>query len=130
MDNNQLIYNLKLLFIMLVGFGVMVGLIRISSLPKIFARILIGSFLIGILFSVGREYWHQLTAPWQWLILMLLMPLFLVILLRVILGANLFRHVLGSFIYDMLKQGFLLFFRLVSNLAKAPFDILRWFWKR
>lgn len=130
MDSNQLTYNLKLLFIMLIGFGVMVGLIRISSLPRIFARLLIGSFLIGILFSIGREYWQQLAGPWQWLILMLVLPLFLIILLRVILGAKLFRHVLGSFIYDMLKHGFLLFFRLISNFATAPLEILRWFWRK
>jgi len=115
---------------MLVGFGVILGLIRVSRLPKILARILILPIILGMLYAAGRQWWGQLPALQQQLVLIVLLPVALVILLRLVMGAELFREVLGNFIYDLLKNGFILLFNLTVGLFSLPIRLIRLLWRR
>ncbi|MHB9074220.1 MAG: hypothetical protein ACYC6G_11925 [Desulfobaccales bacterium] len=98
----------KLLLLILTGLGVMLGIIRISRVPKIFARILFIPLIIGIIYSAGIDFWRQLPVAYQIITLIVLLPIFLIVLLRIVLGADLFREVLGNLIYDLLKGSCLL----------------------
>ncbi|MBW2135840.1 MAG: hypothetical protein JRG72_11560 [Deltaproteobacteria bacterium] len=130
MEQTELITAIKQLLIMLVGFGVILGLIRVSRLPKILARILILPIILGMLYAAGHQWWVQLPAVQQQLVLIVLLPVALVILLRLVLGAELFREVLGNFIYDLLKNGFILLFNLTVGLFSLPIRLIRLLWRR
>jgi len=115
---------------MLMGFGVMLGIIRISRVPKILARILLTPIILGILYSISLQYWHQMSQAQKTLALILFFPIVIVSLLRFILGAELFREVLSHFIYDVLKNGVFAVFWLLGGLLRLPQRFLRALWRR
>lgn len=62
MPHGDLRQSIKVLLLMLTGFGVMLGIIRLASVPLIPARILILPLLLGILWNMGRPWWGLLSS--------------------------------------------------------------------
>jgi len=130
MGASNLVESMRLLFLVIVGLGVMLGLIRIKALPKIFFRLLIVPIIIGVFYTLGLQHWQQLPSFYQQLALIILLPVGLAVTLRIILGADLFREILGNFLYDIFKNLFLALCRLLANLVTFPLRVFRYFMRR
>jgi hypothetical protein len=125
MPHGELSQSIKVLLIMLTGFGVMLGIVRLASVPLILARILILPLFLGILWSVGRQWWGLLSSGERALMFLVLFPVGMIALMRLILGKDLFRHILGNFIYDVLKWSFFQFWRIVGLIFYFPIWLIR-----
>jgi hypothetical protein len=125
MYHGELSQSIKVLLIMLTGFGVMLGIVRVASVPLILARILILPLFLGILWNVGRQWWNLLPPGERALVFLVLFPVGMIALMRLILGKDLFRHVLGNFIYDVLKWSFFQFWRIVGLVVNFPIWLIR-----
>lgn len=130
MEAASLSESLKVLFLVVIGLGVTVGLIKLNALPKIFFRLLIAPIVIGVLYTVGLQHWQQLPHFYQQAALIVLLPVALIVVLRVILGADLFREILGNFLYDLLKTLFLALWRLLAQLFMFPVKLIRYLLRR
>ena len=103
MYQSELSQLLKLLFIMLTGFGVMLGIVRIARVPLILARLFIFPVLLVILWNAGRQWWTMLPLGQRALVFLVLLPVGMMVIMRLVLGKELFNHILGNFLYDVLK---------------------------
>jgi len=130
MNSSELANSIKLLMLMLVSFGVMLGFIRLARLPQILVRILIIPMVLGILFAMGRQGWGELPPVQQAMALLVVLPIGLIILLRIALGKEIFKHVIGNLVYDLLKNGFFFFFRLIGAVFAMPVWFFRWLWAK
>jgi hypothetical protein len=121
----ELSQSIKVLLIMLTGFGVMLGIVRLASVPLILARILIFPLFLGILLTAGRQWWDLLPPAERAFMCLVLLPVGMIVFLRVILGKNLFTQILGHFIYDVLKWSFFKFWRIVEIIFYFPIWLIR-----
>jgi len=128
MNSSELYNSIKLLMLMLVSFGVILGFIRLARLPQILVRILIIPVVLGIIFAMGRQGWGQLPPLQQAMALLVVLPIGLIILLRMVLGKEIFKHVIGNLVYDLLKNGFFFFFRFIGAMFAMPVRFFRWLW--
>lgn len=110
---------------MLTGFGVMLGVVRIASVPMFLARILLLPLLLVTFWNVGRQWWNLLPPGERVLICIVLLPVGMIVLMRLVLGKDLFKHILGNFIYDALKWSFLKFWRIVQLIFYFPIWLIR-----
>ena len=116
----ELSQSIKVLLIMLTGFGVMLGIVRLASVPLILARILILPLFLGILLTTGRQWWDLLPPAERAFMCLVLLPVGMIVFLRLILGKTLFTQISGHFIYDVLKWSFFRFWRIVGNIFYFP----------
>jgi hypothetical protein len=125
MSYGELSQSVKVLLIMLTGFGVMLGLVRLASVPRMLARLLILPLFLGILWNAGRQWWRLSPPGERGLICLALFPVGLIVLMRLILGKDLFMQILGHFIYDALKWSFFQFWRIVGGVFYFPVWLIR-----
>jgi len=125
MDYGELSQSIKVLLIMLTGFGVMLGIVRVAKVPLILSRILILPLFLGILLNIGRQWWSLMSSGERALVCLVLMPVGMVVLMRLVLGKALFTEILGHFIYDVLKWCFFLFWRIVGSIFYFPIWLIR-----
>lgn len=125
MNYGELTHYIKLLLIMLTGFAVMLGIVRLASVPMILARIIILPIFLGILWNVGFHWWSLLPPGKRVFVFLVLFPVGMILIMRLILGRDLFRHILGNFIYDVLKWTFFQIWRLLALIFYFPIWLIR-----
>lgn len=108
--------DLKPLFLVLMAFGLMLGLLSRKKVFKAIGRMIFLPMLFWVLFNYINRFYNNLNTFPQVLFLVVFSILILVAILRLTLGKTVFTDVLGNFIYDLLKAFFLLPFRLMTKL--------------
>jgi hypothetical protein len=100
----------------LLGFGVMLGVVRPRTLGKFIAALIFGPILIAVALIAGRAVFASLSLAQQILLVVPASLIGLAVLLRIILPRDIWAGVVSAFIYDVLKYLFGLPARLVRWL--------------
>lgn len=109
---------MTLLFIMLIGFGLMLGIYSRQQAFRKLGRLLLLAALGSMFLSMGKNYFSQLP-PFQQLIFgIMALGAILFIGLRILAGRAIFNRVMENIIYDGLKAIFLFPFRLIGMIFR------------
>ncbi len=106
----------RLLYLILIGFAIMLGFLSPKKLPRILARMIIVPLVLLLLWSYLQATLAQLTTTQ---ITLLVIALLILALLYTLLATEFGRNVLASFLGTLLFEIGRGFFRLVRGLCYA-----------
>lgn len=106
------------LAIVLIGFGLILGVFTRDQAFRKLGRILIFVALTPILIGAGKSYFYQLPVAQKIILASIMLPVGIFIALRILLGRDIFNDVMGRFIYDALRFVITLPFRIISLLIQ------------
>lgn len=108
----------RLLIILCTALGVILGIIKRNALPRRLMMILFTPLLIAIALSILKGMASGMNIFGQMLLWGVVLIVGLALILRLLLGRELFQHVVGSFVYDVLKWFVKLPFRLFRAISR------------
>lgn len=109
---------MALLVIILLAFGLIFGIFSREQVFRKIGRVLLIVALSPILLGAGKNYYAQLPPVQKVVLPILIIPLVLILLLRLLLGKDLFSDIIGNFFYDGIKFIVSLPFRIASRLIR------------
>ena len=108
----------RMLVILCTAFGVILGIVKPKTLPRRLTMILFMPLLIAIVLSFLKGMSAGMNVVEQMLLWSIVLIVGFVLILRFLLGRELFQHVLGHFVYDVLKWFVRLPFRLFRAISR------------
>lgn len=106
--------SLAPLILVVLAFGILLGLTKPRRIGKFAVGVLVGPLLIAIAFTAGREIFDSLPVTQKILFALLAGVGLLVLILRFALPRDVWAGVTADFIYDVLKFVVLLPFRILG----------------
>ncbi|MFQ5752502.1 MAG: hypothetical protein ACE5HI_10940 [bacterium] len=113
----EILNLLKPVVLLVVAFGLTLGLVSGKKLPKMFAMWILGPLLFAIGLSYFKGFLSQASPLQQILIITITVVVAILVGLRFTLGKHIFQGVVADFIYDVLKFVFLLPLRIIRGIA-------------
>lgn len=110
---------MALLSILLIAFGLILGFLSKGQAFKKLGRVLLIVALAPIFIGVGKTYYYQMPQAQKIILFLIIIPGGTLIILRILLGKDIFNNVLGSFIYDAIKAVFTFPFKIISKLIRT-----------
>jgi hypothetical protein len=111
--------DLKPVIFMLLAVGVILGLLSPrKAIGRILAMVILVPMAVGIGGGYLKTFVENAATPADFAILLAGVLLVIIVLLRILLGKEIFTHIIGNFIYDILKESFFMFFRLLGRLGR------------
>jgi sulfite exporter TauE/SafE len=105
--------------LVVLGFGIMIGLVKPGSVGRVILRLVLGPILIG----AGITLWRDLFAalpPVQGVAFVVLTGIAMIVAgLRIVLPRRIWEGVAAAFIYDAMRSLVLLPFRAVARLLRS-----------
>ena len=109
---------MTLLFIMLIAFGLILGIYSRQQAFQKLGRLLLLAALGPMFFSMGKNYFSQLPPLEKLIVGFLALGTMVFIGLRILAGRALFNRVMENIIYDGIKAIFLFPFRLIGMIFR------------
>ena len=109
---------MTLLVILFIAFGLMLGFFTKGQALRKLGRVLLIAAFVPIFIGVGKGYFYQLSSGQKLIFAVAVSTVGIFVVLRILLGKDLFNEVMGRFIYDGLKAIFLLPFRIIGKFIR------------
>lgn len=108
---------MRLLAFVLIAYAVLLGLAAPRRFPRLFLRWIFVPVVAVIILQSAMVDVSQGEHVWGWLLFVVIGLLFL--LVRLLLGTAIGQHLLGHFLYDVLKA-----------VVRVPFRFVGWLMRR
>lgn len=106
------------LIIIIIAFGLILGFLSRKQAFNKLGRILIIAALSPVLISISKNTFSQLPSWQKPLVAIVFLAAGLFLILRILLGKDLFNNIAGNFIYDGLKAVITFPFRIISGMIR------------
>lgn len=116
---------LKYLLLMIMALGLIVGLVSRRQVFRTIGGMIFFPILIAIIYTYGKNIFNQMDSINQLITAAIILFIGILIVLRILFGAQILTHLAGNFIYDILKALFLFPFRIMQKIFHL---ILRRYW--
>lgn len=113
-----MLMQLKQLIIVLIGLGLILRFLTRQQALRKLGMVLLTTAFFPFIVSFGQNFYYQLTPIQKVGLIAFLLPLTVFIILRILLGKDLFNNIAGNFIYDGLKAVMIFPFRIITRLIR------------
>lgn len=107
---------LALLGIILIAFGLILGFFSRQQAFKKLGRVLLITAFLPVFISIGKNHFNQLPLEQKFIFSIIVFGGVLLVILRILLGSDIFKNVIGNFIYNGLKFICTLPIRVISSI--------------
>lgn len=106
--------SIKVLIFILMAIGLIFGLVSKARIGKYILGLVFIPIVLGVIWTIFKGAYSGMSALQSMLFATIILVVGLVVVLRILLGKELWSTVVGNFIYDVIKWLFLLPFRMIK----------------
>jgi hypothetical protein len=107
---------LALLSIIIIAFGLILGFFTKEQAFRKLGRVLLIVALMPVFIDIGKNHFNQLPLEQKVILSIIVLTGVLLMILRILLGSDIFKNVISNFIYDGLKFICTLPIRVISSI--------------
>ncbi|NOZ70002.1 MAG: hypothetical protein GXP46_12350 [Deferribacteres bacterium] len=110
---------MALLGVLLISFGLILGVFTTSRALKKLGRVLAGVSLLPVFMGIAESRVFGLSYEQKLMLVTAVAAVCFIAVLRILLGKNFFRRAIGRVVYDGGKTLFLLPFKMIGKLLQT-----------